>query len=164
ATDSIRKFYTAILDRYRETPNKPHEGIGLWVSGFFGSGKSSFAKLLGVALSNRPLDGEAAGPLFARRLGDPKIQVLLSTITEQIPTEAVVFDVSTERGIRTGNQTLTEITYRMFLQRLGYSSTLELAELEITLEERGKLEELEATYQRLFKRKWDDEKGKVAIA
>ena len=46
-TDSIRSHYQQILDRYWETPNKPHEGIGVWVSGFFGSGKSSFAKFLG---------------------------------------------------------------------------------------------------------------------
>src|SRR5262249_27059350 len=44
ATDSIRSHFRTILDRYAETPNKPHEGIGVWVSGFFGSGKSSFAK------------------------------------------------------------------------------------------------------------------------
>lgn len=41
ATDSIRRYYTSILERYFETPNKPHEGIAVWVSGFFGSGKSS---------------------------------------------------------------------------------------------------------------------------
>ena len=52
-TDSIRRSYTTILDRYLETPNKPHEGIAVWVSGFFGSGKSSFAKMLGLALENR---------------------------------------------------------------------------------------------------------------
>ena len=42
-TDAIRSHYTNIFDAYRETPNKPHEGIAIWVSGFFGSGKSSFA-------------------------------------------------------------------------------------------------------------------------
>jgi 2-phosphoglycerate kinase len=46
ATDSIRSHFRTIFDRYAETPNKPHEGIGVWVSGFFGSGKSSFAKYL----------------------------------------------------------------------------------------------------------------------
>jgi len=55
ATDSIRRFYTSILERYYETPNKPHEGIGIWVSGFFGSGKSSFAKMLGLVLENQEL-------------------------------------------------------------------------------------------------------------
>ena len=39
-TDAIRSHYTGIYDAYRETPNKPHEGIAIWVSGFFGSGRS----------------------------------------------------------------------------------------------------------------------------
>ena len=50
-TDSICKYYRGILDRYWETPKKPHEGVGVWVSGFFGSGKSSFAKNLGRRLN-----------------------------------------------------------------------------------------------------------------
>lgn len=163
-TRTIRASYTAILDRYLETPNKPHDGIGIWVAGFFGSGKSSFAKLLGVAIEDRLLLGDHAADLFGKRTGDEKIQVLLKSITSKIPTDAVVFDVSTERGIRTGNQTLTEITYRMFLQHLGYSSTLELAELEITLEERNQLDAFKVTYKKLYTRDWDKEKGKVAIA
>ena len=32
-TDSIRAHFTKILDRYRRPPEKPHEGIGVWVSG-----------------------------------------------------------------------------------------------------------------------------------
>src|SRR5207253_6337340 len=54
-TDAIRAHYTGVLELYRETPNKPHEGIAVWVSGFFGSGKSSFAKMLGLAISNCPI-------------------------------------------------------------------------------------------------------------
>ena len=52
-TDAIRSYYTNIYEAYRETPNKPHEGIAIWVSGFFGSGKSSFAKMLGLSIGNR---------------------------------------------------------------------------------------------------------------
>src|SRR3990170_7522116 len=77
ATDSIRSHFRTILERYWETPNKPHEGIGVWVSGFFGSGKSSFAKYLGLALENRPILGERAGQILGQRSGDQKIQVLL---------------------------------------------------------------------------------------
>jgi hypothetical protein len=53
-TDAIRSHYVNIFDAYRETPNKPHEGIAIWVSGFFGSGKSSFAKMLGLSIENVP--------------------------------------------------------------------------------------------------------------
>ena len=68
-TDVIRTHYINIFDAYRETPNKPHEGIAVWVSGFFGSGKSSFAKMLGLSIANRMVAGEPAGERFARRAG-----------------------------------------------------------------------------------------------
>src|SRR5687767_12134353 len=92
ATDSIRSHFRSILERYAETPNKPHEGIGVWVSGFFGSGKSSFAKYLGVALENRSIAGAGAAGLLAQRLGDDTSTVLLKNIEEHIPTHAVIFD------------------------------------------------------------------------
>src|SRR5262249_24114658 len=138
-TDAIRNHYTGIFDAYRETPNKPHEGIAIWVSGFFGSGKSSFAKMLGLSIANRKVAGEAAGERFAERDGDKKLSVLLKAINETIPTHAVIFDVSTDRGIRSGNQTLTELMYGLFLQSLGYSKDLDLSELEIALETEGRL-------------------------
>ncbi len=94
-TDSIRSRFTAILDRYAETPNLPHEGVGVWVSGFYGSGKSSFAKYLGLALENRSVGGQGAAEILGQRTGDARIQVLLKSITERIPTHAIIFDVST---------------------------------------------------------------------
>src|SRR6476646_4764962 len=54
-TDSIRSRFTAILDAYQDARNKPTDGVGVWVSGFYGSGKSSFAKMLGLAIQNRVL-------------------------------------------------------------------------------------------------------------
>jgi len=163
-TDAIRTHYTGIFDAYRETPNKPHEGIAIWVSGFFGSGKSSFAKMLGLTVANRTVAGESAAERFADRTGDKKLQVLLKAINEKIPTHAVIFDVSTDRGIRSGNQTLTEIMYGLFLQSLGYAKDLDLSELEIGLEEKGQLARFEEEYKRLFKKDWATEKGKVAFA
>jgi hypothetical protein len=163
-TDAIRAHYVGILDAYRETPNKPHEGIAIWVSGFFGSGKSSFAKMLGLAVANRTIAGEPAGERFTQRAGDNKLSVLLKAINEKIPTHAVIFDVSTDRGIRSGNQTLTEIMYGLFLQSLGYAKDLDLSELEIGLEENGQLGRFEEEYKRLFKKNWATEKGKVAFA
>ena len=107
ATDSICKWFEQILDVYKETPNKPHEGVGVWISGFFGSGKSSFAKLLGLALENRLVQGDPAGKRIGERTKSKKIQTLLAGINELIPTHAVIFDVATERGILSPNQRLT---------------------------------------------------------
>ena len=136
----------------------------MWVSGFFGSGKSSFAKMLGLSIENRSLEGQLAGTLFAEQVGDSRIDVLLRQIAEHIPTHAVIFDVSTDRGIRSGNQTLTEIMYRQLLGSLGYAANLDLSELEISLEEDGRLPEFEEIYQRKNGVVWDADKGKVAFA
>jgi hypothetical protein len=164
ATESIRSHFRTITERYAETPNKPHEGIGVWVSGFFGSGKSSFAKYLGLALGNREILGKGAAERLASQIGDKTISVLLGSIEEHIPTHAVIFDVATDRGIRSGNQTLTEIMYRAFLRSLNYAHDLDLSELEITLEEQERLEEFKAKYEEVFEQSWDVAKGKLALA
>jgi hypothetical protein len=163
-TDSIRAHLLKIFEHYLATWLKPNEGIAVWISGFFGSGKSGFAKYIGLALANRSILGQGAGELLARRCRDNKARVLLTNIAEQIPTEAVIFDVSTDRGIRTGNQSITEIMYRLFLQSLGYARDLDLSELEITLEEEGRLDAFKAKYREVFDKDWDVEKGKIAIA
>ncbi len=165
-TKAIRDHYRVFLERYRETPNKPHEGIAVWVSGFFGSGKSSFAKNLGIAVADRTLLGQSAARLFGVRSGDQHSQVLLQTIVEQILTHAVIFDISTDRGIRTGSQTVTEIMYRLFLESLGYAKDLDLAELEITLEGESpeRLRQFEAMYERIYGKPWKQQKGLVSIA
>lgn len=164
ATDSICKWFEQILDVYKETPNKPHEGVGVWISGFFGSGKSSFAKLLGLALDNRLVQGDHAGKRIGERTKSKKIQTLLAGINELIPTHAVIFDVATERGILSPNQRLTEIMYRMFLESLGYSRDLDLAELEITLEGDGSLGEFEKKYEELSGKNWADHKNMFALS
>ena len=163
-TDSIRKHYRSILDAYAETPNKPHEGIGVWVSGFFGSGKSSFAKMLGLAIANPTLLGTPAGKRFAERADDSKISVFLAKISEQIPTHAVTFDLSTDTGIKSGNQKLTEIMYRLFLGSLGYAKDLDLSELEIGLEQDGRLAQFEGLYAREFERDWNADKGLTSFS
>lgn len=163
-TDSLKKQQSGILEAYMEAYRKPHEGTAIWISGFFGSGKSSFAKMLGVAIQDRQLEGVGAAGLLINQLHDKKAEVLLRQITEHVPTEAVIFDVSTDRGIRAGNQSITEIMYRLFLQNLGYARELDLAELEITLEGDGRLDAFRDKYEALYGQAWDHEKGKPAVA
>jgi len=37
-TDRIRDNYRTLLKAMAEAPAQPHEGVGVWISGFFGSG------------------------------------------------------------------------------------------------------------------------------
>ena len=59
---------------------------------------------------------------------------------------------------------MTEIVYRQLLERLGYARDLDLSELEITLEEQGRLVGFEAKFREVFAKDWNAEKGKVALA
>ncbi|MBF0306835.1 MAG: BREX system P-loop protein BrxC, partial [Alphaproteobacteria bacterium] len=163
-TAAIERNLVSILERYGETPNKPHEGIGVWVSGFFGSGKSSFAKMLGYALGDRPLGDERASRLLAERAGGERVKLLLTLINQRIPTHTVIFDVSTHRGIKSGAQPLTETMYRLFLGSLDYADNIDLAELEIALEEEGRLEAFAACYRDLYGAEWDAKKTRYALA
>ncbi len=163
ATDSIIDSMQEVLDAFLESKRRPNEGIAVWISGFFGSGKSSFAKLLGLALSGREILNESATDLIARKINDPKVTALLKSVADLAPTDSVIFDVSTDRGI-VGNQALTEIMYKALLTHLGYAKDLDIAELEILLEQEDKLEEFTECYSRIFSKNWDEGKNFTAFA
>ncbi len=163
-TDAIRKHFVNVLEKYQTAPQNPSDNVAIWISGFFGSGKSSFAKVLGLAIEDREILGTPAAKRFSARAGDAKLSVVLNTVNEKIPTHTVIFDVSTDRGIRSGNQMLTEIMYRLFLASLGYAKDIDLAELEIGLEAEGKLEEFRKTFESLHGKAWDEQKGMTIFA
>src|SRR5438445_3279923 len=87
ATDSIREQYHDLLKAIAEAPSDPHESVGVWVSGFFGSGKSSFAKNLGYALENRKVLGTGFADLFKKQVEDTNVSDLLDLINAKTPTE-----------------------------------------------------------------------------
>src|SRR6516164_6233849 len=92
ATDSIREQYHDLFKAIAEAPSDPHESVGVWVSGFFGSGKSSFAKNLGYALENRKVLGTGFSDLFKKQVHDPfkndtRVGDLLDLINARTPTQ-----------------------------------------------------------------------------
>jgi hypothetical protein len=154
ATDYIREQYRRVYEEIASGAAKPREGIGIWVSGFFGSGKSSFAKILGYTVANRSVGGQSAASLFKPNLEDPKACALLDSITTRIPFHSVIFDVSMDRGVRVANERITEILYKQLLGALDYSEDFDLAELEITLEHDSRLTAFEDTFQKLHGKPW----------
>lgn len=153
-TDSIRDQFQEVYREIASGPAAPREGIGIWVSGFFGSGKSSFAKILGYTIANRKVGTSDAADLFKKTLKDGAVGDLLDSINTRIPFHSVIFDVSMDRGVRTANDRLTEIMYRALLRELGYAEDFDLAELEITLEGDGRLKKFEDEFKRQHGEEW----------
>lgn len=155
ATDSIKEHFRTVFDEIIQVAKNPREGIGIWVSGFFGSGKSSFAKILGYTLGARGVAGKSASDIFKLSLQDQKIGGLLEVINHTLPTRAVIFDVSMDRGVRTASERITEIIYKALLRDLGYAEGLDLAELEITLEGDGRLNDFKNRFLETHGKPWE---------
>lgn len=154
ATDRIREYYRTLLRAIAEAPAEPDEGIGVWVSGFFGSGKSSFAKNLGYVLDNRTVLGHPAADLFKQQMQDEEILRLVDFITLKIPTKVVMFDVSVDAAVNVGAERMAEIMFRALLRELDYAEDYTILELEVELEKEGTLEEFMRRCQEHYQSSW----------
>jgi hypothetical protein len=149
ATDRIKGQYMEVLQAIADSPGEPHEGVGVWISGFFGSGKSSFAKNLGYVLANRQVAGTPAGQLFVQQLqrqspGDPVVKRIadaVSYIDTRLDIKTIMFDVQVDRAVHSYKDLIVEILYSVLLRELDYAEDYDVAELEIELEEEGQLGE-----------------------
>ena len=134
-TPAIRSHYVHVFETYQDTPNKPHEGIAIWVSGFFGSGKSHFAKLIGHLAANTSTDGGPARDLFLTRLrpGNERLDriagLLQQADTHHLKAQLVAFDITALHGDATEN--VGRIFLRALFRELGLSGVISFAELEI---------------------------------
>lgn len=153
-TDAIKEYFGEFLGVYSEAPSNPHESIGVWISGFFGSGKSSFAKILGYILEGKQIKREDVRELFKRQANDKRVSDFLDYIKVKIPTKAIVFDVAMDRGVRLASNRITEIMYKVLLRELGYAEDFDIAQLEQDLEEEGKLGEFINLYEKKYSRSW----------
>ncbi len=154
ATDRIKDHYRELFGAMAEAPAEPTEGVGIWISGFFGSGKSSFAKNLGYALSNPSLLGKPASQLFKDQVEDKRIAEFLDLINVKIPTEVVMFDVSKGSEVRRAEEKIAEIIYRALLSHLDYATDYDVAELEIELEGQKKLDQFVALCKEVNGLEW----------
>ena len=146
-TDHIESEFIKALDTYQETILSPSEEVNIWVSGFFGSGKSSFAKILGYILSNPTLGTSSASELFVEQLKGDRIKALLNTIHDRAPAVSVFVDLSAGTHVLREGESIVLPLYRELLSQLGYSREPRLAELEFTLEGDGDLAEFEQLFE-----------------
>ena len=154
ATDSIRNQYAALLKAIADAPTEPPESIGVWISGFFGSGKSSFAKNLGYALGNKKVFGQDFSALFKQQICDEGVNTHLDYINTRYPTEVILFDIAKEQDTRRVTQRIAEFVYTTLLRELDYAEDFDIAELEIELEAEDKLGQFIAKCKEIHGQEW----------
>jgi hypothetical protein len=153
-TDTVETLLIEFLERYAETRTGQTDRIGVWISGFFGSGKSHFAKILSYLLENRNVGETSAVEHFRLRIVDSprraELERLLHQVTHFIKTEAIAFQIKTEEELVVGDlehadakkdwlqaNHISTILYRQWLKRQGFSTTLGVGRLEQQLSEMG---------------------------
>jgi hypothetical protein len=159
-TDHIHDEFADVLEQYQDSINKPSEIVNAWVSGFFGSGKSSFAKVLGYILADSALGQSTAAELFTAKLPTLQVKALLNTIHRLAPTLSIFVDLSASRNVAREGEAVVLPLYRELLTQLDYARNRELAELEITLEDDGRLEAFIGAFEKATGYKWRDRRDK----
>lgn len=135
----------------------------VWISGFYGSGKSSFAKLLGFALDGVELPGgKSLADAWLKRDTSPRageLREAWSALRQKVVEPlAVVFDVG---GVARDNEHIHSAAVRQVQQRLGYCSTEPLvADFELKLERDKKYKAFEQCALQTLGRPWAEVKDK----
>ena len=154
ATDRIRSEYEGLLSAMAAALQSPGANPGVWISGSFGCGKSSFVKNLGYVLENREVKGDSASTLFLQRVESQRVTESVELLNRAAPYQVFMFDVESEMPVETKTERLTDAMYRVLLRDLDYAEDFDVAEMEIELERKGQLAEFENLCRTQYGEDW----------
>jgi hypothetical protein len=138
----------------------------IWISGYFGSGKSHLLKMLSLVLENKDINGTKCAEIFAKKaVDDFELERDIKKVAT-IPTESVLFNIAAKSdGITSMGSAIDpvlSIFLKVFNELLGYDPlNPEIAEIERYLDSIGKYDFFKTEYQNRFNKSW--EKGREAI-
>lgn len=118
-TDKLHKNYEDVLLDLQSAFDNSSKEIGIWVSGFYGSGKSSFAKYLGLSFDKSlMIDGVTFGDKLLSRIHDTTITALHHAIINRHNPLVVMIDLSTQ-SVAGNISTVSDIVYYETLKQLN---------------------------------------------
>ncbi len=148
ATDSIQQQLEKLVEDMDVAMGANGNEIGVWVSGFYGSGKSSLTKYFGFALDDSILvDGAPFREHFLNRITDSKIRARVNTVIKKYPASVIMVDLSTEMLAGATLETVANILYFKVLRWAGYSRNVKIASLQRRAEKEGRDLEFKAKIQ-----------------
>ncbi len=145
---------------YGSAIDVPTDKIGVWISGFFGSGKSHFLKMLSYLLPNKTVNGKTAVEYLAPRLGEHNPMLESEAIRcASIPTEAILFNIDSKAPSTKDATVIMRVFARVFYENQGfYGQDLKLARLERFIDGKGKTEEFRAAYEDITGVDWVEDR------
>jgi len=173
-TRELDKHFRTFLSSYLGAIDNQNDPImssrmAVWISGFFGSGKSHFIKILSYLLGNK----EARSPdtssekraveFFTDKIKDP---MLLGDIkrASSIDTDIILFNIDSRADSTEGRSTILSVFWRLFNESQGFcSDSLHLAEIERYLTRKGKYEAFKDKFKEIYGAPWETERDAYSL-
>jgi hypothetical protein len=159
----FRKFFSNYCDAIKLKNDPDVSGkIGVWISGFFGSGKSHFIKVLSYLLRNQTHThnglSKKAVEFFESKIKDP---MLFGDIKRAVAsdTDVILFNIDSKAGPMSGRDAILAVFLRVLNEMQGYSGDYpHIAHLERYLESKGKLEKFKTAFREATGSDWTKER------
>jgi len=146
--------------------SKSNFNSSVWISGYFGSGKSHLLKMLSLVLENKEINGVKCAELFAHKAKeDFELEANIKRVAKT-PTKSILFNIAAKSdgitGMGSSIDPVLSIFLKVFNEMLGYDPlNPEIAEVERHLESINQYDYFKAEFQKRFNKSW--EKGRESI-
>jgi len=144
-TRELQKHFAEFFSNYKQGILGTTDKMGVWISGFFGSGKSHFLKILSYLLKNDEVDGKAPIDYFIddKKIVDSTVLADMRLATS-VSTDVVLFNIDS-KGETSGKQSkdaIVSVFLKVFNEMQGFCGSIPfLADLERKLADDGKYDE-----------------------
>ncbi len=162
-TRELRRHFDTFLNNYEKSINVPTDKIGVWISGFFGSGKSHFLKILSYLLSNDIVAGKHAVDYFEDKFDDPLMFAQLERCAKA-PTDTILFNIDSKSPINKDKTAILRVFAKVFYEYRGfYGDDLKVAKLEQFIEKSGKMDEFKVKFEEVNGGQWENSRDAFAF-
>ena len=163
-TKELKKHFISFFDYYSDAFDKATDDIGVWISGFFGSGKSHFLKMLSYILENKSVNGVPTVERFRQKFADDPATFMLIDRATRGKTETILFNIDIEGSINKDKTAVLRVFAKMFYNHLGfYGDNLKVAMLEQYIEQLGKTEEFRKVFEAKKGKPWKEQRKVFAF-
>ena len=159
-TRELQKHFADFFASYKTGIIGNTSKTGVWISGFFGSGKSHFLKILSYLLENKEIAGKKAIDYFVddNKIADPMVLADMQ-LAANTPTDVVLFNIDSKSdgGSKQNKDAIVNVFLKVFNEMQGYCGAMPfLADLERRLNEEGKYEEFKQKFEENYGDAWVD--------
>ena len=167
-TKELNKKFDIFFDAYANSIGKPTQGIGVWISGFFGSGKSHLLKILSYILSSRSVHSDIIGELFLEKIDKSDFELIRNIKKAlSIKADTLLFNIDTKADSGAGSRTenaILQVFLKVFNEHRGYyPKQPSIANFEKNLDKKGKYQAFKDAFERINGNKWIEERDALTF-